>query len=141
MNTQDLLYQKKSKCISSPGHNYFTHFAMRYPVMKRLILALIWHTLRIEFSNENIKFCSQCRLPLSFKSPMHMICSIVYFSLIFCWFFSFSILRNRYIWWFSKPSLKIRTANAICWIYLGVFRDLDNIFFWNKTFLFFKIES
>ena len=99
-------------------------------VMKRLILALIWHTLRIEFSNENIKFCSQCRLPLSFKSPMHMICSIVYFSLIFCWFFSFSLLRNRYIWWFSKPSLKIRTANAICWIYLGVFRDygLDNIF-------------
>ena len=43
----------------------------------------------------------------------------------------------------SKPSLKIRTANAICWIYLGIFRDygLKNIFFRNKTFLFFKIES
>ena len=42
-----------------------------------------------------------------------------------------------------KPSLKIRTASAIFWIYLGIFRDyrLKNIFFRNKTFLFFKIES
>ena len=30
-----------------------------------------------------------------------------------------------------KPLLKIKTANAIFWIYLGIFR--------NKTFLFFKI--
>ena len=30
-----------------------------------------------------------------------------------------------------KPSLKIRTASAICWNYLGLFRDygLDHIFF------------
>ena len=43
----------------------------------------------------------------------------------------------------SKPSLKIRTASAIFWIYLGIFRDngLKNICFRNKTFLFFKIES
>ena len=29
-----------------------------------------------------------------------------------------------------KPSLKIRTASAICWNYLGLFRDygLDHIF-------------
>ena len=43
----------------------------------------------------------------------------------------------------TKPSLKIRTASAIFWNYLGIFRDygLKNIFFRNKTFLFFKIES
>ena len=42
----------------------------------------------------------------------------------------------------SKPSLKIRTASAIFWIYLGIFKDngLKNICFRNKTFLFFKIE-
>ena len=42
-----------------------------------------------------------------------------------------------------KPSMKIRTASAIFWIYLDIFRDkgLKNIFlFRNKTFLFFKIE-
>ena len=35
-----------------------------------------------------------------------------------------------------KPSLKIRTASAICWIYLGISRDygLKNIFFRNRTF-------
>ena len=43
----------------------------------------------------------------------------------------------------SKPSLKIRTARAIFWIYLGISRDygLRNVYFRNKTFLFFKIES
>ena len=43
----------------------------------------------------------------------------------------------------AKPSLKIGTANAICWNSLGLFRDysLNYIFFRNKTFLFFKIES
>ena len=42
-----------------------------------------------------------------------------------------------------KPSLKIRTANAIFWISLDVFRDygLENILFRNNTFLFFKIEN
>ena len=41
-----------------------------------------------------------------------------------------------------KPSLKIRTANAIFWISLGVFRDYSQKFFFrNKTFLLFKIES
>ena len=43
----------------------------------------------------------------------------------------------------SKPSLKIGTANGICWNSLGLFRDygLNYIFFRNKTFLLFKIES
>ena len=42
-----------------------------------------------------------------------------------------------------KPSLKISTASAIFWIYLGIFKDynLKNISFSKKTFLFFKIES
>ena len=42
-----------------------------------------------------------------------------------------------------KPSLKIGTANAICWNSLGLFRDygLDHIFFRNKFLLFFKIKS
>ena len=42
-----------------------------------------------------------------------------------------------------KTSLKSRIESAIFWIYLGIFRDygLKNIFFRNKTFLFFKIES
>ena len=50
-------------------------------------------------------------------------------------------------WWNAimskaKPSLKIGTANAICWNSLGLFRNysLNHIFFRNKTFLFFKIE-
>ena len=39
-----------------------------------------------------------------------------------------------------KPSLKIRTASAIFWIYLG--GKAQKIFlFRNKTFLYFKIES
>ena len=44
---------------------------------------------------------------------------------------------------FAKPSLKIRTANAIFWNCLGLFRDysLDHNFFRNKTFLFFKINK
>ena len=33
-------------------------------------------------------------------------------------------------WWVkSKPSLKIRIATAICWIYLGLFRDYELNFF------------
>jgi hypothetical protein len=42
-----------------------------------------------------------------------------------------------------KPSLTIRTTSAIFWDYLGMFRDYGQkiIFFRNKTFLFFKIES
>ena len=42
-----------------------------------------------------------------------------------------------------KPSLKIRTASAIFWNYLGIFRDngLKYIFLGIKLFLFFKIES
>ena len=35
-----------------------------------------------------------------------------------------------------KPSLKIRTANSIFWISLGIFRDYSL-----KTFLFIKIEN
>ena len=37
----------------------------------------------------------------------------------------------------SKPSLKTRTANAIFWVYFGIFRDYDlkNIYFMNQTFL------
>ena len=40
----------------------------------------------------------------------------------------------------SKPSLKIRTASAIFWNYLDIFRDygLKNIFFRNKTFFVFQ---
>ena len=47
------------------------------------------------------------------------------------------------VWLPLKPSLNIRTASAIFWIYLGIFRDsgLKNIFLRNKTFLFIKIES
>ena len=39
-----------------------------------------------------------------------------------------------------KPSLKIRTASAIFWNYLGIFRDygLKYIFFRNKTFFVFQ---
>ena len=46
------------------------------------------------------------------------------------------------LWVMPKPSLKIGTANAICWNSLGLFRDygLNYIFFRNKT-IFFKIES
>ena len=41
---------------------------------------------------------------------------------------------------FSKPSLKIRTASAIFWIYLGIVRDYDlkNIFYRNETFFVFQ---
>ena len=51
--------------------------------------------------------------------------------------------RESHLMFYAKPSLKIGTANAICWNYLGLFRDygLDHFFFRNKTFLFFKIES
>ena len=47
-----------------------------------------------------------------------------------------------YIGW-PKPSLKIRTASAIFWIYLGLLRDYGLKFFLLgiKLFLFFKIES
>ena len=56
---------------------------------------------------------------------------------------------SRYLHFFkfwllaSKPSLKIRTASAIFWNYLGIFRDygLKSILLGIKLFLFFKIES
>ena len=40
----------------------------------------------------------------------------------------------------TKPSLKIGTANAICWNSLGLFRDngLDYIFFLGIFFFFFQ---
>ena len=43
----------------------------------------------------------------------------------------------------QNPRWKLGQQNAICWNYLGLFRDygLEHIFFKNKTFLFFKIES
>ena len=53
-----------------------------------------------------------------------------------------SVTKEKYSKYvLAKPSLKIGTANAIC--SLGLFRDygLNYIFFRNKTFLFFKIES
>ena len=51
--------------------------------------------------------------------------------------------RLKTVWLSPKPSLKIRTANAIFCICLGIFREcgLKNIFFRNETFLFFKIAS
>ena len=53
------------------------------------------------------------------------------------------LLKHPSSTYIPKPSLKIRTASAICWKYLGIFRDygLNHIVFRNKTFLFFKIES
>ena len=52
-------------------------------------------------------------------------------------------------WWNSWPKQNLhwklgqQSANAIWWNSLGLFRDfgLNYIFFRNKTFLFFKIES
>ena len=43
----------------------------------------------------------------------------------------------------SKITQNLGTANAICWNSIGVFNDygLNHIFFRDKTFLFFKIES
>ena len=43
-NTQDLLYQQKSKSIPSPEENYSVHFALRYPVTKQYCIIFI-HTL------------------------------------------------------------------------------------------------
>ena len=54
-------------------------------------------------------------------------------------YFTFTLLTLK-----TKPSLKVGTANAICWKFLGLFRDygLDNIFFLGlKLFFFFKIKS
>ena len=48
-------------------------------------------------------------------------------------------LRNfNFHWSESKPSLKIGTANAIFWIFLGIFRDhgQKNTFFRDEAFLF-----
>ena len=41
-----------------------------------------------------------------------------------------------WIWWLAKPSLKIRTASAIFWNYLGIFRDyglFEKDISWNLT--------
>ena len=58
-------------------------------------------------------------------------------------FLAYSILEISWKQCRAKPSLKFGTANAICWNYLGLFRDygLDHIFLGNKTFLIFKIEN
>ena len=50
-----------------------------------------------------------------------------------------SISANWFFFKRAKPSLKIRTASAIFFIYLGIFRDngLKNIFR-NKTFFVFQ---
>ena len=61
---------------------------------------------------------------------------------VLCWNWTGSY-KQQGRWSMPKPSLKIRSASAIFWSYLGKFRNygLRNIFFRNKTFLFFKIES
>ena len=53
-----------------------------------------------------------------------------------------------YVYWYrwtmnQKLHLKLRQQSAICWNSLALFREngLNYIFFRNKTFLFFKIES
>ena len=53
-----------------------------------------------------------------------------------------AVLQLNELFW-AKPSLKIRTASAIFWIYLSIFKNygLNYFFFRNKTFLFFKIEN
>ena len=55
----------------------------------------------------------------------------------------FLLFDLDYEWSYAKPSLKIRTANAICWNCHGLYRDysLDHVFFRNNTFLFLKVEN
>ena len=47
------------------------------------------------------------------------------------------------VYFLSKQLLKIGTANAICWNYLGLFRDygLDHICFRDKTFFHHLFET
>ena len=49
-------------------------------------------------------------------------------------------ILNPVLWLLGpKPSLKIRTANAICWNSLGLFRDYGlNHIFWGMTFFCFS---
>ena len=66
---------------------------------------------------------------------------------------SFQHFRMHLSWWFIVGYLywmpcqnlywKLGQQSAICWNSLGLFRDygLSHVFFRNKTFLFFKIES
>ena len=76
------------------------------------------------------KFASEIYWPLAFQTFVKSTTKI------FSNFVAFSEKPN-FTWLYSKPSLKIRTASAIFWIYLGIFRDyaLKNIF------LFYKIEN
>ena len=62
--------------------------------------------------------------------------------ILYLWGSLISVQGNDFMIFLSKPSLKIRTPNAICWNYRDLFRDygLNYIFFRNKPF-FFKKES
>ena len=75
-------------------------------------------------------YCALCTVVSNGENPPKIILLVVIM-------FSNSTLPS------TKPSLKIRTSNAICWNSLGLFRDcgLNYISFMHKTFLFFKIES
>ena len=50
---QDLLYQKKVKCTSSPELIYFTQFAMRYPVCST------HHNMYVDLQTINTLFSQQ----------------------------------------------------------------------------------
>ena len=57
--------------------------------------------------------------------------------------FKTNLVVQAVVWFVAKPSLKIGTAKRHLLELLGLFRDysLDHVFFRNKTFLFFKMQS
>ena len=94
---------------------YFAYITWQYRVPLKFYLG----TFRRMFQP---KLCENGQVGLRWVWPVLLTCSSTFF-------------QNRH--W------KLGHRSAICWSYLGLYRDysLDHIFFRNKTFLFFKIES
>ena len=94
---------------------YFAYITWQY----RVPLKFYHSTFRRMFQP---KLCENGQVGLRWVWPVLLTCSSTFF-------------QNRH--W------KLGHRSSICWSYLGLYRDysLDHIFFRNKTFLFFKIES
>ena len=109
-----------------PHFLFLAHFILNSIIMQQRD-ALFWELRR--------KFTLALIIMTSLSSPKnrHNVARIL---------LKLKLRFNIYFFTIPKPSLKIRTANAIFWIYLGIFGDygLKNIFLGIKLFLFLKIE-
>ena len=72
----EALILKKSKCISSPEQNYFSRFAMRYPVLALTLILDVLHFLKVHFLKTRY-FKNGTDVLTDFFSDFRLVCKIL----------------------------------------------------------------